>query len=101
MFVTNACQRAVIEFLHYLGYGLSVDKNPLNRKLAVILHADVVGSTSLVQLGRIDEARDAVAKLRELAPDVSVSRLRERWPLRDRDTLNMVLDGLRVAGLPE
>ncbi|MGB5707250.1 MAG: adenylate/guanylate cyclase domain-containing protein [Arenicellales bacterium] len=56
---------------------------------------------ALVQLGRIDEARDAVAKLRELAPDVSVSRLRERWPLRNQDTLNMFLDGLRVAGLPE
>ncbi|MGI9307829.1 MAG: adenylate/guanylate cyclase domain-containing protein [Gammaproteobacteria bacterium] len=56
---------------------------------------------ALVQLGRIDEARDAVAKLRELAPDVSVSRLRERWPIRDQNTLNMLLDGLRVAGLPE
>ena len=56
---------------------------------------------ALVQLDRIDEARDAVAKLQELAPDVTVSRLRERWPLRNQDTLNMILDGLRVAGLPE
>jgi TolB-like protein len=56
---------------------------------------------ALVQLGRMDEAREAVAKLRELAPDVSVSRLRERWPLRNKDSLEMMLDGLRVAGLPE
>jgi len=56
---------------------------------------------ALVQLDRIDEARDAVTKLRELAPDVSVSKLRERWPLRNQDTLKMILDGLRVAGLPE
>lgn len=56
---------------------------------------------ALVQLDRIDEARDAVAKLQELAPGVTVSRLRERWPLRNRDTLNMILDGLRAAGLPE
>ena len=26
-----------------------MNKDPLNRKLAVILHADVVGSTALVQ----------------------------------------------------
>jgi len=56
---------------------------------------------ALVQLGRMEEARDAVAKLRELAPDVSVLRLRERWPVRDQDSLNMMLDGLRAAGLPE
>jgi adenylate cyclase len=56
---------------------------------------------ALVQLGRLEEAREAVAKLRELAPDVSVSRLRERWPVRDQDSLNMMLDGLRAAGLPE
>lgn len=56
---------------------------------------------ALVQLGRMEEAREAVAKLRELAPDISVSRLRERWPVRNQDNLNMMLDGLRAAGLPE
>ena len=56
---------------------------------------------ALVQLDRIDEAREAVAKLQELAPNITVSRLRERWPLRNQDTLNMILDGLRTAGLPE
>ncbi len=30
-------------------FGLSMSKDCLSRKLAVILHADVVGSTSLVQ----------------------------------------------------
>lgn len=56
---------------------------------------------ALVQLGRMDEARVAVGRLMELAPGVTVSRLRERWPMRDRQALNLFLDGLRAAGLPE
>ena len=56
---------------------------------------------ALVQLGRIEEARDAVDKLLELSPRVTVSRLRELWPVRDQDALNMMLDGLAAAGLPE
>jgi hypothetical protein len=39
--------------------------------------------------------------MRELAPDGSVSSLREHWPLRDQDILIMLLDGLRIVGLPE
>ena len=58
-------------------------------------------AAALVQLGRLDEARDAVAKLRELAPDISVSRLRELWPLRNQETLNKILERLRIAGLPD
>ena len=56
---------------------------------------------ALVQLGRIEEARDAVDKLLELSPTTSVSRLRELWPIRDQEALNMMLDGLAAAGLPE
>jgi TolB-like protein/class 3 adenylate cyclase len=56
---------------------------------------------ALVQLGRIDEARSAVAKLLELAPTMTISGLRARWPIRDTETLNAILDGLRIAGLPE
>lgn len=56
---------------------------------------------ALVQLGRTEEARSAVAKLLQLSPKATVSRLRELWPIRNRDTLNMVLEGMRLAGLPE
>ena len=56
---------------------------------------------ALVQLGRMDEARSAVAKLLELAPTMTISGLRARWPIRDTETLNAILDGLRIAGLPE
>jgi adenylate cyclase len=40
----------VLEFPAQLQSGPSMEKDQLSRKLAVILHADVVGSTSLVQL---------------------------------------------------
>lgn len=56
---------------------------------------------ALVQLGRMDEARSAIAKLLELAPAMTISGLRARWPIRDKETLNAILDGLRIAGLPE
>lgn len=58
-------------------------------------------ASALVQLGRTEEARSAAAKLLELAPSMTVSRLRALWPIRNKETLNMILDGLRTAGLPE
>ncbi len=60
-----------------------------------------VMASALAHLGRLDEARVAVSKLLELAPNVTVSGLRERWPLRNKDALEMILDGLSRAGLPE
>jgi pentatricopeptide repeat protein len=58
-------------------------------------------ASALVQLGRVEEARSAVAKLLELAPNMTVSGLRELWPIRDSETLEMMLDGLKTAGLPD
>jgi hypothetical protein len=49
----------------------------------------------------MDEARSAITKLLELSPTMTISGLRERWPIRDKETLNTILDGLRIAGLPE
>jgi hypothetical protein len=58
-------------------------------------------ASALAQLDRLQEAQGAVAKLLELAPDITVSGLRERWPLRDKNTLEAILEGLRRAGLPD
>jgi TolB-like protein len=60
-----------------------------------------VMASALAHLKRMDEAGAAVARLIELAPNLTVSGLRERWPLRNKDRLEMILDGLRRAGLPE
>ncbi len=60
-----------------------------------------VMASALAYLDRLDEARIAVDKLLELAPNVTISGLRERWPLRNKETLEMILEGLSRAGLPE
>jgi len=60
-----------------------------------------VMAASLVQLNRVEEARSAVIKLRELAPTMTVSSLRERWPIRDQEFLGRILDALHIAGLQD
>jgi adenylate cyclase len=53
-----------------------------------------------VQLGRLAEAEAALARLRLLAPGLTVSSARQRFPIRDPASMAMILDGLRTAGLP-
>jgi len=53
------------------------------------------------QLDRLAEARAALAKLVSLSPGLTVSGARQRLPIRNRASLDMILDGLRKAGLPD
>ncbi|MFL5270040.1 MAG: adenylate/guanylate cyclase domain-containing protein [Stellaceae bacterium] len=55
----------------------------------------------LVELGRVDEARDTVAHLLQLEPELTISALRRRAPIFDPKLMNAYLDHLRGAGLPE
>ena len=52
-------------------------------------------------LGRMEEAKAAIAKLLSLAPGMTISKFEQRMPFRDRRHLDIVIDGLRKAGLPE
>jgi hypothetical protein len=52
-------------------------------------------------LGRMDEARAAMAKYRELEPQASIELYARTEPFKRQDDLNRFLDGLRKAGLPE
>ncbi len=52
-------------------------------------------------LGRTDEAREAVAKLLALTPGATVSQCRSSFPFRDPARHEIILEGLRQAGLPE
>jgi len=54
-----------------------------------------------VQLGRMDEARAALANLRRLAPGLTASRYGELARFRDPARLAPILEALRLAGLPE
>ncbi len=56
---------------------------------------------SYAQLDRQSDAQAALVKLLEIRPDVTISRCKERLPIRNAASLDMVLDGLRNAGLPE
>jgi tetratricopeptide (TPR) repeat protein len=54
-----------------------------------------------IQLGRFEEAHEAVEKLRSLTPGLTASRLRQELPFRSKASLEGILDGLKRAGLPE
>jgi len=54
-----------------------------------------------VQLDRLPEARAALSKFLSMAPGMTVSGLRQLLPIRNPASLELVLDGLRKAGLPD
>ncbi len=55
---------------------------------------------SLAQSGRIDEAKVAMATLRKLQPDISVSWIKESVPYTN-NTMAHFLEGMRKAGVPD
>jgi adenylate cyclase len=54
-----------------------------------------------VQLDRLTDAQAAVASFMALSPGTTVSMLRKNLPIKDPKSLNMILDRLKAAGLPE
>jgi TolB-like protein len=52
-------------------------------------------------LGRMEEARRFINRLRRLTPEVTVAKIRWGQPDRDPSRTAALLDGLRLAGLPE
>ena len=53
------------------------------------------------KLGRLDEARIHLATFRILRPTITIAAIREAQPKRYPDRMANILDGLRLAGLPE
>lgn len=53
------------------------------------------------QLDRLPEARVALARLLALSPGATVARYRKILPIRNPDSIEMILGGLRKAGLPD
>ena len=52
-------------------------------------------------LGRLEEAQTALRKLEATVSMVTISKLRDWLPHRNKESLEYFLDGLRKAGLPE
>ncbi|SLN75259.1 adenylate/guanylate cyclase domain-containing protein [Oceanibacterium hippocampi] len=58
-------------------------------------------AAALAQVGRLPDARAALAKFLEVAPGATAAGLREALPIRSPDSLEKVIDSLREAGLPD
>ena len=52
-------------------------------------------------LGHMDEARRWLARFRVLGPEVTIASIRAGQPARDPSRMVAILEGLRLAGLPE
>jgi hypothetical protein len=57
--------------------------------------------TAFTQLQRVSEAQAAVPKFLSLCHGPTISSLRERLPVRNPASLEMILEGFRKVGLPE
>ena len=56
---------------------------------------------ALAMLGRHDEAKQAMARLRDRMPDLTISKVAKMIPIKDAGDNERWLDGLRKAGMPE
>jgi adenylate cyclase len=52
-------------------------------------------------LGRLEEARHHARELLRLNPDLTITRLRKGQHSREMRRVEVVFDGLRIAGIPE
>lgn len=59
-----------------------------------------VHAAALAQIGRIDEARNALAAALEALPELSISYLKKTLPTKQPNALDPYIEGLRQAGLP-
>ncbi len=55
----------------------------------------------LAMLGRLEEAKQAMARLRDRMPDLTVAKVAKMIPIMNAADNERWLDGLRKAGLPE
>ena len=60
-----------------------------------------VAAASLAQLGRQDEAAELVAKMLDIEPEFTMTKLRARLTYMHDEARARYIEGLRLAGLPE
>lgn len=81
--------------------GLSSAQQALQIPSATGYWPHAVMAASLSNLGRTDEARNALANAVKDKPDLTISFLKENMPTKDKNGLEPYLTGLRRAGLTE
>ena len=65
------------------------------------IHSASVAAASAALLGNDVAARNAMARLRQLMPELRLSNLKDLYPIRRTQDFDRWADGLRKAGLPE
>jgi TolB-like protein len=71
------------------------------RELPGFLMALAIVAASQALAGRIDAAQRGMKLVRELDPALRLSNLSQWLPIRHAEHLDLLIEGLRVAGLPE
>ena len=57
--------------------------------------------SALAHLGRTEDSRKALADLLEIQPDCTISLAKQKVPVTDDASRDLLVEGLRKAGLPE
>ena len=63
--------------------------------------ANCIAAASTALAGRMEEAHNFMARLRQIAPDLSFANLRVLKAFQQTEDLDRWTEGLRLAGLPE
>jgi len=97
----NAIFNVALAVAHYLS-GRFTEAIAFGRK-ALQQRAGMTGGhriycASLAQAGKIDEARAALARLKELQPDISIAWLEQYVPYSP-DQMPQFIEGMHKAGL--
>jgi TolB-like protein len=95
---TGMAHAQIVLSNHAEALGSATRSLALNPNFDATLWMLVAGNA---HLGRMDEARHFLAGLLRLAPRVTVARIRAGQPAKDPGRIEPVLEGLRLAGLPE
>ena len=92
-----------IAVAHYLA-GRYGEAGPLFRRTAAAAAGPSRGAqrmrcANLAQLGRIEEARSLLEKIRAEHPQVSIAWIRANVPYQTPELMDRFIDGMRKAGL--
>jgi hypothetical protein len=90
-----------IALAHLLSHRYDQALAASERGLPARINDLTVLAASSALAGRMDKARDAMARIRERVPTLTISTLKVLVPFRRPEDFARWAEGLRMAGLPE
>lgn len=97
----NAIFNTGLAVTHYLGgrYAKAVDySNKSLQQRSAFTAGHRIHVASLAQNGQVDEAREALARLKEMHPDLSIAWIEKNVPYTSAPMIKFI-EGMRKAGL--